>query len=344
MLMPSLGEIDGRSRAPLPGPRQEARGSDRRSKGLEGADRSRDRNEEAAYDAQAGLREGIPEIPKLRSRELKVFGTIEVAYHRFLPGEIETLPFKGPVVNLHLSAPHHLVQRQHDLAREGLVATNDAAVTPAGVPGYWRTDAASEDMSMLLEEGFIRRVAREVELDPGKIEIVPLFSAPDPQIGRIGLSLLSEIETGGLMGGDLYAESLATMLALHLLRNHSSLERNSRRRLGRKDGFSRRALGQATDYMNDNLARKLTLAEIAGVAHMSPDHFARSFKAATGLSPHQYVIHRRVERAQTLLSDTSLTVAEIARAVGFSNPSHLAHHVRRLLGVAPGALRRESRR
>ena len=311
---------------------------------MEGADRSRDRNEEAAYDAQAGLREGIPEIPKLRSRELKVFGTIEVAYHRFLPGEIETLPFKGPVVNLHLSAPHHLVQRQHDLAREGLVATNDAAVTPAGVPGYWRTDAASEDMSMLLEEGFIRRVAREVELDPGKIEIVPLFSAPDPQIGRIGLSLLSEIETGGLMGGDLYAESMATMLALHLLRNHSSLERNSRRRLGRKDGFSRRALGQATDYMNDNLARKLTLAEIAGVAHMSPDHFARSFKAATGLSPHQYVIHRRVERAQTLLSDTSLTVAEIARAVGFSNPSHLAHHVRRLLGVAPGALRRESRR
>jgi hypothetical protein len=60
------------------------------------------------------------------------------------------------------------------------VATNDAAVTPAGVPGYWRTDAASEDMSMLLEEGYIRRVAQEVDLDPGKIEIVPVFSAPDP--------------------------------------------------------------------------------------------------------------------------------------------------------------------
>jgi AraC family transcriptional regulator len=248
------------------------------------------------------------------------------------------------VVNLHLSAPHRLVQRQHDLACEGLVATNDAAVTPAGVPGYWRTDAASEDMSMLLEEGFIRRVAREANLDLGRIEIVPAFSVPDPQIGRIGLSLLSEMETGGLMGGDLYAESLATMLALHLLRNHSSLERDSRRRLGREDGFSRRALGQATDYVNDNLPRKLTLQELAGVAHMSPDHFARSFKAATGLSPHQYVIHRRVERARTLLSDTGLTVAEVARAVGFSNPSHLAHHVRRLLGVSPGDLRQENTR
>ena len=80
------------------------------------------------------------------------------------------------------------------------------------------------------------------------------------------------------------------------------------------------------------------------MAHMSPDHFARSFKAATGLSPHQYVIQRRVERAKTLLSDTGLTVAEVARAVGFSNPSHLATHVRRVLGVSPGALRREGTR
>lgn len=323
--------------------RRERGRCDERIEGLSGANNSRGRYGETADDEQTGLRKGIPEVPKLQSRELKVFGAIEVAYHQFLPGEIQTLPFKGPVVNLHLSAPHRLVQRQHDLARDGLVFTNDAAVTPAGVPGYWRTDAASEDMSMLLEEGFVRWVAQEADLDPDKIELVPLFSAPDPQIERIGLSLLSEMETGGL-GGELYAESLATMLALHLLRNHSSLGSGSRRKVGGEDGFSKRALEQATEYINDNLPRKLTLAEIAGVAHMSPDHFARSFKTATGLSPHQYVIHQRIERAKTLLSYTDLTVAEIAAAVGFSNPSHLAHHVRRLLGVSPGALRRDMTR
>ena len=77
---------------------------------------------------------------------------------------------------------------------------------------------------------------------------------------------------------------------------------------------------------------------------MSPHHFARSFKTTTGLTPHKYVIHRRVERAKALLSDTDLAVAEVAAAVGFSNPSHLAHHVRRLLGVSPGALRRDRTR
>ncbi len=77
---------------------------------------------------------------------------------------------------------------------------------------------------------------------------------------------------------------------------------------------------------------------------MSPYHFARLFKAETGLSPHQYVIHRRVDRAKALLADADLTIAEVARAVGFANHSHLSSHVRRLLGVSPGTLRRESRR
>jgi hypothetical protein len=86
---------------------------------LVGADRLTSCHGKPADNEWSGLGEGIPEIPKLRSRTLKVFGTIEVAYHRFTPGEIDTLPFKGPVVNLHLSAPHRLVQRQDGKTRGG---------------------------------------------------------------------------------------------------------------------------------------------------------------------------------------------------------------------------------
>ncbi len=155
---------------------------------------------------------------------------------------------------------------------------------------------------MLLDDRFIQRMAEEAGADPDGIEVVPLFSSPDQQIERIGRSFLSEMEAGGL-DGELFTESLANLLALHLLRSHSSLGRRSRRRIGREEGFSRRALSQATDYINDNLPRKLTLREIAGAARMSPHHFARSFKAETGLSPHQYVVQRRVERAKALLAE-----------------------------------------
>jgi AraC family transcriptional regulator len=88
----------------------------------------------------------------------------------------------------------------------------------------------------------------------------------------------------------------------------------------------------------------MTLREIAGVARMSPDHFARSFKAATGLSPYQYVIHKRVQLAKNPLAETELAISDVAVATGFSTSSHLATHVRRLLGVSPKALRQSATR
>lgn len=282
----------------------------------------------------------------MRSRDLRVFEAIEIAHLRLLPGEVETLPTRGHLVNVHLSStPHHLIQRRNERTHEGLKPPGVVDIVPADTPAYFRMDSASEHLSMLLEDRFIRRVATEVGADPDRFEVVPRFNAPDLQIEGLGLSLLSEMETGGL-GGELYSESLANVLALQLLRQHSSLGRGSRQKVGheseRGEGLSRRSLAQATDYINDNLPRKLTLEEIAGTANMSPYHFARSFKRGTGLSPHQYVVHRRVERARSLLAETSLTTSEIASAVGFSSQSHLASHFRRLLGVSPSALRRES--
>ena len=77
---------------------------------------------------------------------------------------------------------------------------------------------------------------------------------------------------------------------------------------------------------------------------MSPYHFAGSFKVQTGLSPHQHVIGRRVERAKDLLVGSDLAITEVAAAVGFANASHLGYHLKRLLGAPPGTLRRDASR
>jgi AraC family transcriptional regulator len=95
-----------------------------------------------------------------------------------------------------------------------------------------------------------------------------------------------------------------------------------------------------TDYVHDYLDQDLGLAEIAGVAHLSPCHFARLFKRSTGLPPHQYVIARRVERAQALLRAGGLTAGEVAVAVGFSDQAQLTRHFKRLVGVTPARFRR----
>ena len=94
-----------------------------------------------------------------------------------------------------------------------------------------------------------------------------------------------------------------------------------------------------TDYIEASLEEGLTLAEFSAVAHMSPFHFSGLFKASTGLSPHRYVVDRRVERAKSLLQKTGLPLHEVARLAGFTDQSHLAKHFRRQLGVTPRRFR-----
>ena len=83
---------------------------------------------------------------------------------------------------------------------------------------------------------------------------------------------------------------------------------------------------------------------MAAVARLSPYHFARQFKAATGLPPHQYVIARRVERAKQLLQGGGdFSLAEVAAHAGFSDQSQFSHHFKRIVGVTPGQFRTPAR-
>src|SRR5262249_11694180 len=134
-------------------------------------------------------------------------------------------------------------------------------------------------------------------------------------------------------GGPLAAESLANLLAVQLIRHVLAPRQPTRSRDG---ALSRAKLHAVTDYIDDHLDASLTLGHMAAVAHLSAYHFARQFKVATGQSPHQYVIARRVERAQQLLQrDRDLPLAELAACVGFSDQSHFSHHFKRLIGATP---------
>jgi AraC family transcriptional regulator len=85
----------------------------------------------------------------------------------------------------------------------------------------------------------------------------------------------------------------------------------------------------------ENLSEPLMLATLAATAHLSEFHFARLFKQATGLPPHQYIIVKRVERAKRHIRDGRLTLAEVAAAVGFTDQSQLSKHFKRVVGVSP---------
>ncbi len=104
-------------------------------------------------------------------------------------------------------------------------------------------------------------------------------------------------------------------------------------------GLTHTQLQQVLDYIHAHLERDLSLAELADVINISPTYFASLFKQAIEISPHQYVIQQRVERAKLMLSKTDLTIADIALQVGFSSQSHLNQQFKRLTGRTPKQVR-----
>jgi AraC family transcriptional regulator len=130
-------------------------------------------------------------------------------------------------------------------------------------------------------------------------------------------------------------------MASRLLHRHSSASQigTTASRGGLPGAKLRRVLG----FIEDNLANSLSLPEIAAASGLSISHCQRAFRQSVGVSVHQYVIRRRVERAESLLAQEKLSVAQIALEVGFAHQSHLAIHMRRLRGVTPTRHRRSTR-
>lgn len=101
---------------------------------------------------------------------------------------------------------------------------------------------------------------------------------------------------------------------------------------------------RAERHIHEHLGGQLGVEDIAAVTGMSRAHFSRLFKRVAGVSPHEYVLRRRVERAKELLhADPTLPLSDIAAEVGFCDQSHLTARFRELTGVTPAAYRAELR-
>jgi AraC family transcriptional regulator len=207
-------------------------------------------------------------------------------------------------------------------------------IIPAGqsYSAYWENEL--EDLSIYLDPSLLARAASEAMISE-KVELVEACDASDPVIRQIAMAFKAEAEAEG-PAGRLYAESLANVLAVHLLRNYTQQRHRLPAALG---GLTGRKLNLATEFIRENIERDLGITEIANAVDLSPFHFARSFKQATGVSPHQFLIKSRIERAKALLAKSELPIVEVGFRVGFKNQSHFTTLFRKLTSLTPKAYR-----
>jgi AraC family transcriptional regulator len=241
-------------------------------------------------------------------------------------------------VVIHLGKSVEKECRRGAYSYRGVSVHGDIDIVPAGLDCRWVLKEADTALVIGISSNLLRTAAEAVGAGSSDVTLLNRFAVRDSQIKKLAWALKIESDEG-FGNGSLYWESVSTAIALRLMRRHSSL-------VSQPDGetirsISGRTLRRVLAFIEDHLGETLSVSQIAAESGLSVSHCQRVFGNAMGTSLHRYVTQQRVARAQSLLLHTDLPIEHIALEVGFSHQSHLASHMRRILGTSPARLRRK---
>lgn len=266
--------------------------------------------------------------------------------------ERRTLQLPGLTVDRHLSKPnelefsgcnHHLLclllskGNRQKITRIGQQKSEkpqlkgDFWICSAQTSGLWAWGSTDKSLMFVIDPLLLERTAAEVSgLDVSQVELQNTIGAHDPHVNAIAHLFQAELDTNR-MGEQLYAESLAQVFIVHLLRQYCVFQPKTQHH-PQSDALR---LQPVLDYIHNYLDRPLHLAKLAEVSGISQYYFGRLFKQSMGIAPYQYVLQQRMEKAKELLQQRKHTIAEVAVLVGCTDQSRFTKHFKNYFGITP---------
>ena len=263
-------------------------------------------------------------------------GCLAFYYHRRDRGGVHEHRHRSHQISITIGKPVDVRWWTANGGRTRLTAIDgNVIVNPAEEPHAGNWDGAWESIGFYVDAGLTAAVAEDIGLSRAAA-VQTSCGGKDAATYGLARTLLQELDSDPL-SCRLYAESLANLLAVRLLRGcmHGGTAPSGALAL------SATTMHRVDAFVAENLENNLSVSEIAAVARLSPFHFSRCFKARTGMGPYEYVTRQRVERACQLLSATTLPITEIAYRSGFAGQSHLCTRFRRIMGTSPARYRQE---
>lgn len=235
--------------------------------------------------------------------------------------------FDGVSIGVFLiDQPTHRIALGSDKRAERPLAANEGWVLPAGASGMCEFEDDHAFVSVEIDCDLLREAGR----DPRQA-VAPQFGRLDPLLLQMALTAATPPRSAPT----LYLETMRHALVAHVAQVIQTAQPVSDTAGAVGDARLQRAVA----YITDNLTRDISLETLASEAAMSPFHFSRAFKKATGKSPLQFLMAERLTHAKVLLRTTRLPVAEIAHRVGYQDVSRFGQHFKRQFGATPGSIR-----
>jgi AraC family transcriptional regulator len=221
--------------------------------------------------------------------------------------------------------------------RKAYVCAPMVAVIPPGVDCALQSRQPADTLVMRIASEFFDARVSAGSTCASTDRLTPRYAALDPLIRSLARELQDELEHAR-SPENTYLNAIAEVVAVHLARHYAGPAPTHV-----DTGLAEHKLRMVQTFLRENISKTLHVDELAAVVHMSPFHFARMFKQATGLTPHLYVVMQRVEIAKAMLRTSDDPLIDVAARAGFRTQGHFTGVFHRYTGVTPRVFRTRSR-
>jgi AraC family transcriptional regulator len=253
--------------------------------------------------------------------------------------DMEQPPLDHHYIVQHLGGAKQVERRRDGAPISAIVECGSLTIVPAGTEFKWQTRGPIEFAHLYISPDLLTRTASRFDRS-NDLALIDRVGCEDPLLQALYCSMLAEIRQRPAPD-TLYLDSLLECFVLRLLRDYSTATLRPQQR---RESLPRFRLKRVLEFVEANLGGQVTLTDLADAAGGSVFHFGRAFKNTAGITPCNYVLHRRVERAKVLLTTTDLPLASVAEACGFHHSAHFAKSFSRTVGKTPTRFRREEQR
>lgn len=296
--------------------------------------------------AAAVLNQSASILDSQRAANLEALQPFEVVGARRLSG------WRGTILHVVLPPGQRTVRASSHLAMILMRPNREIEVSTSGETAR-RFDAATGTLEIVpegwerayswpsIQEAVVVAIGNQTLESMAKVAGSPPIELRPPHSGTVDLTAL---RLGRLMRQELAreqpsqiaADSLITLMGMHLVRNYNATIDWSARARG---GLSETNARKLKTYINENFRRKITISQLAALSNLSESHFQQAFARTFGESPHRTIVKMRLDFAVSLMRDTDRSLAEIAFLSGFASQSHMTSTMKKFMNVTPNMIR-----